>query len=185
MIVRKPFVLAAAILLLCVMAGCASTPSQKPAAPTSPAATKSADGSDIIEPGRIGPFAVGMTAKQLKAAGLVEEPPPNDCPTLRPVAKFTDIGLQFNNSEVTKPLTGVLLKGPDFRTSEGIQVGDSTSRLKNAYGSRLDKRTGEYDETVYVLEDRKMAMGFAVEGDKISAIEVFAAGVSLPVWDGC
>lgn len=170
----KPIVLTAASLLLAVMAGCTSTPTQKPA-----------DANEIIEPGRIGPFAIGMTAQQLKAAGLVEEPPPNDCPTLRPVAKFKGIGLQFNNSEATKPLTGVLLKGPGFHTSEGVHVGDSISRLKNAYGSQLDRRTGIYNETVYVLEDRTMAIGFAVEDDAISAIEVFAAGGDLPVWDGC
>ena len=125
-----------------------------------------------------------MTSDELLAAGLVEEPPSGECPTLRPVAKFKDVGLQFNHSNAAKPLTAVLLKGRELRTPEGIRVGDSISKLKATYGSQLQERTGLYDETVYVLEDGKMAMGFGAEDDRVSGIEVFAAG-DLPVWDGC
>ena len=126
-----------------------------------------------------------MTSAELLAAGLVEEPKgEGECPTLYPVAKFKDFGLQFNHSKADKPLTAVVFEGRGLHTAEGVQVGDSISKLKATYGSQLQKQTGEYNETVYVLEDGKMAIGFGAENDKVSAIEVFAAG-ELPVWDGC
>ena len=182
---RKPFVLAATCLLVVVISGCGSTSSPEPATSDKPTAARAADpDAATITPGKLGPFAVGMTSDELLAAGLVEQPPKGDCPTLRPVAKFKDIGLQFNHSKADKPLTAVLLKGRGLSTAEGIQVGDSISKLKTTYGSQLQEQTGEYDETVYVLEDGKMAMGFGAEDDKVFGIEVFAAG-ELPVWDGC
>jgi len=182
---RKPLVLAATSLLVALLSGCGSASNPEPAPPAKPSATRSADaGATIIKPGQLGPFAVGTTSQELLAAGLVEEPPEGECPTLRPVAEFKDLGLQFDHSKADKPLTGVLLKGRGLSTAEGIQVGDSISKLKTTYGSELDAQTGEYGETVYVLNDGKMAMGFSAEDDKIFAIEVFAAG-DLPVWDGC
>jgi len=182
---RKQFVLAATCLLFGVISGCGSTSGPNSSSSVEPSATRAADSdAATIRPGKLGPFAVGMTSQELLTAGLVEEPPSGDCPTLRPVAKFKDIGLQFDHSKADKPLTGVLLKGRGLSTAEGIQVGDSISKLEATYGSQLQERTGEYDETVYVLEHGKMAIGVGAEGSRIFGIEVFAAG-DLPVWDGC
>jgi hypothetical protein len=184
---RKPVIMVAASLLMAAAAACGPKPGPTATSNTSapPSTTQPAEaGAIVIEPGKVGPFVVGTPAKQLLASGLVEEPPKDDCPTLLPVGKFKEMGLAFNHDRPEQPLMGVLIKASGPRTAEGIQIGDTTAHLQATYGSKLAKKTGMYGETTYVLTERKQAIGFTVSDDKITAIDVFAAG-DEPGWDGC
>lgn len=178
---RKPVVFVGVAALIALAAACG--PQSDSTAPPKPSATlTTGSGTLLIEPGRVGPFTVGTSSKNLLDAGLAEKPPAGGCPTLQAVGKFKGIGLAFNHD--TDELMGVLVKGRGARTSEGIRVGDSTGRLTATYGSKLKKTTGTYGETNYILTDGDRGMGFGAVGGKIAGIDVFATG-DEPVWDGC
>lgn len=182
---RKHVIVAA----ICVLVGATAACGPKSESATSPVTPKPSTTSNapdaggfIIEPGRIGPYKVGMTSKQLLDAGLAQKPGKNECPTLQAVGK--DIGLQFDYDKADKPLTAVLLKSAGPHTPEGIQVGDTVDHLQATVGGKLVKQTGMYGEIIYVLTDGTKAIGFAATDRKIDAIEVFE-GSDVPAWDGC
>lgn len=52
------------------------------------------------------------------------------------------------------------------------------------YIPTLEQHTGAYDEVVQVMTEGESAIGFGVEGGKVSDIQVFAAG-GFGSWDGC
>jgi hypothetical protein len=138
----------------------------------------------LLAPGQAGPFSIGMTSEQALKDGLVGE---GEC-GLTAVGTYQEFSVQFADSDGGDVLSGVLIKSTGAKTAEGIGVGDSIAKLKETYGAKLKRTTGDYGETSYVLTEGKDAIGFT-EGDgdeagKIFAIDVFQA--DSPVrWDGC
>lgn len=167
-----------------------ATAAAPPTASIEPTAAPTADvpsSSLLLAPGKAGPFTIGMSSEQALKDGLVREPGDSEC-GLTPVGSYRDFSVQFADADGGDVLFGVLVKSKAAKTAEGIGVGDSISRLKDTYGSKLKSTTGEYGETKYVLAEGDKAIGFTEgEGDDagtIFAIDVFRAD-SPPIWDGC
>jgi hypothetical protein len=140
-----------------------------------------------LAPGKAGPFTIGMTSAQALKDGLVREPGDSEC-GLTPVGSYREFSVQFADTDAGDVLFGVLVKNTGAATAEGISVGDSIADLKEAYGAKLKKTTGEYGQTSYVLTEGNNAIGFT-EGDgddagTIFAIDVFQADNPV-MWDGC
>ena len=160
------------------------TPSTQPtAAPTSDATSANL----LLAPGKAGPFTIGMTSEQALKDGLVREPGDSEC-GLTPVGSYRDFSVQFADTDTGDVLFGVLVKNKGAATAEGIGVGDSIAELKEIYGRKLKRTTGEYGQTQYVFAQGNKAIGFT-EGDgddagKIFAIDVFQTD-SPVIWDGC
>lgn len=158
-----------------------------PVEPTTEPASDPASSGLLLEPGKAGPFTVGMTSEQALKDGLVREPGDSEC-GLTPVGSYRGFSVQFADSEAGDVLFGVLVKSTDAKTAEGIGVGDSIEQLKDTYGAKLKTTTGQYGETSYVLTEGNKAIGFtAGDGDdagKIFAIDVFQADNPV-IWDGC
>lgn len=161
-----------------------------PATSVPPTATPTSDAVSarlLLAPGKAGPFTVGMTSAQALKDGLVREPGDSEC-GLTPVGSYRDFSVQFADSDAGDVLFGVLVKNKEAKTAEGIGVGDSIARLKETYGVKLKRTTGDYGETSYVLTEGNDAIGFT-EGDgddagRIFAIVVFQADNPV-MWDGC
>lgn len=138
----------------------------------------------VLAPGRAGPFLIGMTSEQAIEDGLVGE---GDC-GLTAIGTYQGFSVQFADSAGDDLLSGVLVKSKGAKTAEGIGVGDSIAKLKEMYGAKLKRSTGEYGETRYVLTEGNDAIGFT-EGDGDSSGEIFAIDVfpadSPVTWDGC
>lgn len=193
----KSLVIAACIGLVS-LAGCTAggppinPPSSSGATAAPPTAsvqptTDSTSPALLLAPGKAGPFTIGMTSQQALKDGLVREPGDSEC-GLTPVGSYREFSVQFADTETGDVLFGVLVKNKEAKTAEGIGIGDSIEHLKEVYGAKLKKTTGEYGETRYVLTEGNKAIGFT-EGDadgagKIFAIDVFQAD-SPVVWDGC
>jgi hypothetical protein len=186
--------LAIAVLLLAGACGGSETPKDEPtqdasASPSEP--TEPSDlGSVVIEPGKVGPFVVGMPASEALDKGLVRQPtddPP--CPAFEATEPLQDVAVVFSSSEPKPKLLGVLVKVTGPKTPEGIGVGDSIADLKAAYGDQLRLEEGDFGEKVFRIYEGDRAMGFtSSEGTKprmkIDAIEVFAKSDPV-IWDGC
>ena len=160
------------------------------APPTASVTASGAPTSDpalLLAPGKAGPFTIGMTSDEAVKDGLVREPGDSEC-GYTPVGSYREFSVQFADAETGDVLFGVLIKNKEAKTAEGIGVGDSIAKLKETYGAKLKRTTGEFGETRYVIADGNKAIGFT-EGDgdaagTIFAIDVFQAD-SPVVWDGC
>ncbi|HKY59097.1 MAG TPA: hypothetical protein VJL80_13740 [Aeromicrobium sp.] len=166
--------------------GATAAPSA-PVEPTAPSTSDATSSGLLLAPGKAGPFTIGMTSEQALKDGLVREPGDSEC-GLTPVGSYRDFSVQFADTETGDVLFGVLIKNKEAATAEGISVGDSIAELKETYGAKLKRTTGEFGETHYVMTEANKAIGFT-EGDgddagKIFAIDVFQAD-SPVIWDGC
>jgi hypothetical protein len=185
---------AIAVLLLTGACGGSETPRDEPTKEASASATEPAAptslGSLVIEPGKVGPFVVGMPASEALDKGIVRQPsedPP--CPAFAATEPLQDLAVVFSASEPKPELLGVLVKVTGPKTSDGIGVGDTIADLKAAYGDQLKPEEGDYGESVFRIYEGDRAMGFSSsEGTKpsmkIDAIEVFAKSDPV-IWDGC
>lgn len=186
--------LAIVVLLLAGACGESETPKDEPTNEASPSASEPTMPADlesvVIEPGKVGPFVVGMPASEALAKGFVREPnedPP--CPAFAATKPMQDVAVVFSASEPKPKLLGVLVKVEGPRTSEGIGVGTSIADLKATYGDELRPEEGDFGEKVWRIYEGDRAMGFSSNAGtksnaKIDAIEVFAKGDPV-IWDGC
>lgn len=187
--------LALAVLLLTGACGGSETPQDEStkeatASSSEPTETTNTLESAVIEPGKVGPYVVGMSSNEALDQGLVREPAEGaPCPALEATEPFQDVAVVFNESEPQPKLLGVLVKVKGPKTAERIGVGSSIADLKAAYGDQLRLEDGDFGEKVLRIYDGDNAMGFtSFSGTRprmrIDAIEVFAK--SDPVtWDGC
>jgi hypothetical protein len=187
--------LAIAVLLLAGACGGSETPKDEPTTEASPSAsepTKAANDleSQVIEPGKVGPFVVGLSASEALDQGLIREAKTAPCPGFEATEPLQDVYVLFSGASEPKPkLLGVLVKVEGPKTRDGIGVGSSIADLKSAYGDELSLEEGDYGEKVFRLYEGDRAMGFSsAEGTKpsmkIDAIEVFAKSDPV-IWDGC
>lgn len=187
--------LASTVLLLAGACGQAeTTPKDEPTTDASPSASEPTEPASldttVIEPGKVGPFVVGMAASEALEKGLVRQPSEEDpCPAFAATEPFQDVAVVFSASEPKPELLGVLVKVKGPKTAEGIAVGSSIADAKTAYGDQLREEEGDYGDTVLRLYDGDRAMGFSSSAGmgpkaKIDAIEVFAKSEPV-VWDGC
>ena len=123
-------------------------PSLDSAAITEPAATDSVpatsrDASDrwTISPSGIGPIHVGMSVEDVsKVAGSVPPVPGGECQYIRPPTLPTGVALMVVRGEVAR----VDVDSAGVRTTEGIAVGDSASRLDARYAGRSTTTPHKY-----------------------------------------
>lgn len=187
--------LAVAVLLLIAACGGSGTPQDEPtkratASPSQPTETADTLEEAVIEPGKVGPYVVGMSSGEALDQGLIREPAEGaPCPAREATEPFQDVAVVFNESDPRPTLLGVLVKVKGPETAEGIGVGSSIADLKAAYGDQLRLEDGDYGEKVFRIYERDLAMGFTSSRGtkprmKIDAIEVFAKSDPV-IWDGC
>lgn len=106
-----------------------------------------------------------------------------DCDHLYAEKGYEGIGLMIQNGQITR----VEVSSPTVSTLSGIRVGDSTTRLKRVFGSRLRIEQHKYDDAgfyYYVWEQGELyGVKFEIAGDKV--IEIYAGDKSIQLVEGC
>jgi len=106
-----------------------------------------------------------------------------DCDHLYAENGYEGIGLMVQNGQVTR----VEVSNPTVSTLSGVNVGDSTARLKQLFGSRLTIEQHKYDDTgfYYYLWERHERYGvkFEIVEDKVR--EIYAGDKSIRLVEGC
>ena len=134
-----------------------------------------------------GPVKIGMTAdeafKKLLSSGQAKKPN---------VGAYCDyyhatpgVSFMLNNKKIVR----IEISSKEAVTPSGIRVGDSISKLKKTFGSRLDDQPHHYDgpeaRTIKLFsKDRKIAMRFEVYENKI--LEIYSGYEhSIHYVEGC
>ena len=150
--------------------------------------TGSADDAWRITTRGYGPVRAGMTPSE--AARLMgtrlktyeDGPLEPSCDHLYPEKGFEDMSLMVQNGRITRIVTS----NPSVQTLSGIKVGDSTRRLKQMFGARLEIAQHKYDDDGYYYvweEGKRYGVKFEIGGDHVTAI--YAGDESIQLVEGC
>lgn len=143
----------------------------------------------VMRPQGIGPVKIGMTIAQLNASlsekfALPAEKDEQGCFYVSP-HQHPGVAFMVENGRLVR----IDVDKPGIATAEGIQVGDSETRAKTVYGSRLKVGPHAYNgpEGHYLTvrsEDGRYGMRFETDGAKI---ETYYAGLFSAVQyiEGC
>jgi hypothetical protein len=114
----------------------------------------------VVGGDRIGPVTLGKTVAEYEAfLGKYNQISSNfiDCPSRKML-------LHTQNGKII----GIMVYSSDYKTREGIKVGDSVSALVKEYGNYLKTEAG-------ALTYSELGLAFNVKDDKISRIMVISA----------
>ncbi|MEK8047399.1 hypothetical protein [Ideonella margarita] len=136
-----------------------------------------------------GPIRAGMTpaeAARLMGTRLKTfEDRPMDafCDDLIPEKGFEGVSLMVQNGRITR----LVISKPTVRTLSGIQVGDSTDRLKQVFGSRLEIQPHKYDDDGFYYfvweQGKRFGVKFEIGGNRVT--EIYAGDESIRYVEGC
>ena len=140
--------------------GVQTTPSATTAAPVKSVEPGEPSGEWVIEPGRLGPIAIGVDGGEAKLAGFATDSGTKSCGhRWVPTETLTTNGvyLEFRDGKSVDDLDFILVlapdaesevgaiedpAGPDMRTKEGVGIGTAFSKVRAIYGE--DLRRGTY-----------------------------------------
>ena len=135
-------------------------------------ALPAANESWVIRPQGAGPVKIGMTIAEINAAlsekfGLPAEKDERGCFCVSP-SQHPDVTFMIENGRLVR----IDVDKPGVTTPEGIQVGDSETRVKNVYGNRLKVEPHAYSgpEWHYLTvrsKDGRYGTKFETDGAKI------------------
>lgn len=148
-----------------------------------------ADDTSRITTRGYGPIRAGMTpseAARLMGTRLKTfEGRPLDvsCDHLYPERGFQGVSLMVQHGRITR----VVVSNARVQTLSGIRVGDSTTRLKQVFGHRLEIERHKYDEGGFYYfvweQDKRHGVKFEVAGDTVT--EIYAGDASILYVEGC
>lgn len=131
----------------------------------------------------LGKLKVGMTAKQVKAAGFRFKNPEygeiSECAQVEMIDQ-NGIGLLFENDQVAR----IEVSNKSTSTPSGARVGDSESKIRKLYAGRLKSIDHEYIEGGHylVIESGGGMMVFDTDGKVVNQIRV---GPAAGYVEGC
>ena len=135
----------------------------------------------------MGPLKIGMTLPQLSAAlhqKLSEEESGNDACFYVYASGHEHVGFMIEDGKLTR----IDVDAPGIKTATGIEVGDSATRPRQVYGSKLKVTEHKYIDTGHYLTDRSSdgRYGIRFEEDK-GKITTFYAGTyeAIQYVEGC
>ncbi len=129
--------------------------------------------------------SLGQAARLLGTRLRTYENSPSDpdCDHVFAEKGYEGVALMIQNGQVTR----VEVSSPTLSTLSGVKVGDSTTQLKQVFGSRLKIEQHKYDDTgfyYYVWEQSELyGVKFEIAGDKVIAI--YAGDKSIQLVEGC
>lgn len=136
-----------------------------------------------------GPVHAGISAEEaslLMGTGLHredDEPPEPSCDYLYAETGHIGVGLMVRSGRVAH----VMISEPGITTRSGIQVGDSTSRLKEVFGTRIEIQRHKYNDDVFYYSvwdaDRRHGIRFEIGDDQVTTI--YAGDDSIRLVEGC
>lgn len=109
--------------------------------------------------------------------------PEPSCDYLYPENGHKGLSLMVQHGRVTH----IVISTPGAQTQSGAKVGDSTARLKELFGSRLEVESHKYDDDgfyYYVWEQGKRhGIKFEIGGDHVT--EIYAGDETIQYVEGC
>jgi hypothetical protein len=146
-----------------------------------------AAGGWIVRDDSIGPVKIGMTRSQLSAVlgeKLVEEESGNDSCFFVHARGQDHVTFMIIDNRVVR----TDINAPGYKTSLGIQVGDSEAHARQVYGSRMKVSPHQYFDTGHYLtvrsSDGRHGVRFETDDGKITT---FYAGTyeAIQYVEGC
>ena len=103
----------------------------------------------IVAPGRLGPLTIGASGAELADAGIVVPTPNSLCDSPYALARDTfdeslgepAVFTEWRFGTSGDDLDGILIKGQQFRTENGMGVGSTRHDIERAYGDNLKTAT--------------------------------------------
>jgi len=147
-----------------------------------------ADGDWVIREDGVGPAEIGMTLSQLKAVlheRLVDDEPSGseECWYVKP-AKHPHISFMILDGRFVR----VDVEARGIATTDGIQVGDSESEVRQRYGRKMKVEPHQYiDDGQYLtLQSTDGKYGVRFETEKGKIINFYAGRFSaIQYVEGC
>jgi hypothetical protein len=111
------------------------------------------------------------------------EPAEPSCDYLYPASGHDGISLMVQEGRITS----IDVAKPGIETRSGIRVGDTTSRLKQVFGSQLEIEPHHYDDQgfyYFVWEpDKKHGVKFEIANDRV--VDILAGDQTIRLVEGC
>lgn len=136
-----------------------------------------------------GPVQAGMTpsdAARLMGTRLKTfegRPLEPSCDHLYPEKGYEGVSLMVQNGKITR----IGISNSKIRTLSGIKVGDSTTRLKQVFGTRLEIQQHKYDDDGFYYfvweQDKRYGVKFEIGGGRVT--EIYAGDDSIQYVEGC
>lgn len=84
-------------------------------------------------------------------------------------------------------ITRIVISNPRIQTLSGAKVGDSTERLKQLFGGRLEIEQHKYDDEGYYYfvweQGKRYGVKFEIGGNKVT--DIYAGDDSIRYVEGC
>lgn len=163
--------------------------------PSAPADTASDE--DVITKDGWGPLRIGMTREEVIAAAgsdaqpdAVGGPDPDRCDEFRPSRAPAGLLVMIEDGLLTRIS---LSRNSEITTPEGLRIGDASSRVADAYGSRASVTPHKYWQspakyfTVWATADSSgERRGIRYEVDETDRVaHIHAGGASIEYVEGC
>jgi hypothetical protein len=131
----------------------------------------------------------GMTVKQAESvfgSTLVvssEGPPGSACKFMVPSKGHAGVSMMVQNGRIAHIETA----SPGVVTKSGVRVGDSSDKVKNLYGKKLEIEIHKYDEKSFSYfvwnASGNSGLKFEISNDKVDTI--YAGSKSIRLVEGC
>lgn len=140
---------------------------------------------------KYGPIKIGMTEKKAikifkgkLSTALIPGEKPEPCHYLYPNGKDFNLGFMIENGLITR----IDIHDKKISTTKGIRIGDSVSKVKKAYGSKLTVEPHFYIGKAGSYLKIKLGKGFGyVFETDAGKVTTFRAGIfsSIEYVEGC
>lgn len=105
------------------------------------------------------------------------------CDHLYPEKGHKGVSLMVQNGKITR----IVISNPRIQTLSGAKVGDSTERLKQLFGGRLEIEQHKYDDEGYYYfvweQGKRYGVKFEIGGNKVT--DIYAGDDSIRYVEGC
>jgi hypothetical protein len=139
----------------------------------------------VVRDNGIGSARVGMTLAELKATlhqNLEESESGSDNCFYARSSKYPHLAFMIQDGKLSR----VDVDARGIATSTGIQVGDSETRARQIYGSKMKVTEHQYVETGHYLTVRSGLYGIRFETDKGKITEFYAGKYeAIQYVEGC
>ena len=149
----------------------------------------SADDTRRITTRGYGPVRAGMTlseaARQMgtRLKTLESRPLERSCDHVYPEKGFKGMNLMVQDGKITR----IEIASPLAQTLSGVKVGDSSARLKQVFGARLEIEQHKYEDDAFYYflweQGKRFGVKFEIVGNRVTLI--YAGDESIQYVEGC